>query len=93
MKNMQEMTERNQNPQANQFATAMPGGMGMPPMGVMPNPMQFMTGMPPMGGMGMMGPMGAAPFGNPYATNMPMMGGMMGPGPMGVGPMGGMGGA
>jgi hypothetical protein len=52
---------------------------------------QFMTGMPPMGGMGMMsGQMGMNPmggpmaggFGNPYATNMPMMGG-------GLGPMGG----
>ena len=42
-----------------------------------------MTGMPPMGGMGMMGPgamggpMGGpmGGFGNPFATNMPMMGG------------------
>jgi len=27
MKNMQEMTERNQNPASNQFATGMPGMM------------------------------------------------------------------
>ena len=55
-------------------------GMGMPQNSMMN---QFMTGMPPMGGMGMMGPgamsgpMGGpmGGFGNPFATNMPMMGG------------------